>query len=776
MKLQKRKVSASDPMIFKRINMTTAQQKFIVFLILAVCVVAVYCRVGHFDFVNFDDAVYVTENSHVQAGLTAEGFRWAFSTTHAQFWHPLTWLSLMFDGRLYGLTAGGYHFTSLILHTLSTLLLFLLFCRMTGEIWKSGFVAALFALHPLQVESVVWVSQRKDVLSGFFWMLTLCLYVYYTEKPVLRRYWPVLLCFLCGLMSKPMVVTLPVMMILLDYWPLKRFASRKSNGWLWQVREKAPFFVLSAVFSIITIYAQTLGYSPAGFRLKTSLMAFFVYLQKIVWPDSLAVFYPLPDIFPVLQLWGLAVLGVLITAGALVLVRRFPPLLVGWLWFVIALLPVIGLVRSGFFFVADHYVYLPMIGLAVIAGWGVPSLLPRTARWKNIAPAAALVMMAVLTMMTSKQTGYWKNSFELFNHAVLVTKNNRLAFTNRGNAHNIQGRYELAIDDCNAALRLDPEYHYAFFIRGFAYARLEKYEQALKDLTRGLALKPDDASGYSNRGNTYSALGQYENALKDYHQAILLKPDYAEAYHNRGNTYIRLQRYQDALDDFDRAIRLSPHLAEIYYRRGNALSEMGRYDRAIHDYNRGIRLKPDNADAYFNRGNAYYKTGQYELALQDYHAGIRLKEDHAEAYYNRGNTHMKLKQHARAIEDYTKAIALDPAYAKAWNNRGVAYDQTGRAALAIDDYRQAIQLKPDYAEAYYNRGNAVSALKQYEQAIRDYSDAIRLKPDYTQAYNNRAHVCRETGNTAAGCRDAKKACDRGNSRRMKDAIDHQECP
>jgi tetratricopeptide (TPR) repeat protein len=608
----------------------------IVYLILAVCVVAVYCRVGHFDFVNFDDAVYVTKNSHVQAGLTVDGFRWAFSTTHAQFWHPLTWLSLMFDGRLYGLTAGGYHFTSLILHTLSTLLLFLLFCRMTGEIWKSGFVAALFALHPLQVESVVWVSQRKDVLSGFFWMLTLCLYVYYTEKPVLRRYWPVLLCFLCGLMSKPMVVTLPVMMILLDYWPLKRFASRKSNGWLWQVREKAPFFVLSAVFSIITIYAQTLGYSPAGFRLKTSLMAFFVYLQKIVWPDSLAVFYPLPDIFPVLQLWGLAVLGVLITAGALVLVRRFPPLLVGWLWFVIALLPVIGLVRSGFFFVADHYVYLPMIGLAVIAGWGVPSLLPRTARWKNIAPAAALVMMAVLTMMTSKQTGYWKNSFSIAGYSLKVTKNNYNAHNVYGSALVKEGKALEGLNYLNESLRLEPDCADTYLHRGNAYAELENYQQAIVDYSQAIRLHPGGFWAFLSRGMAYEKTGRHSQAIRDYDQTIKINPDSSNAYIYRGELQMKLGHYEQALRDFDQAIRLDPFQADLFNNRGTVSHHLGLYGQAIADYHRAIRLKPDHAEAYNNRGLAYGKLGQLKQAIDDFSEAIALKPDFADAYNNRG--------------------------------------------------------------------------------------------------------------------------------------------
>jgi hypothetical protein len=326
--------------MLNKINISPQRQILIVYIVLTVVTLAVFWQVNQYDFINFDDDVYVTQNSHIQSGITLDGFRWAFSTTYAEFWHPLTWLSLMFDYQLHGLNAGGYHLTNLILHIISTLLLFWLFNRMTGAIWRSAFIAALFALHPLRVESVAWISERKDVLSAFFWMLTLCLYVYYTEKPVIRRYLLVLLCFACGLMSKSMVVTLPIVMILLDYWPLGRLQSQKigpnlmtdimpistkqgkqknksKKGALkknisppnnrklsetkiagiiplWQLREKIPFFIFSAIFSIITLYAQYNMYvkhplHPLGFRIANAPVFFVTYLEKIFWPHDLAL-------------------------------------------------------------------------------------------------------------------------------------------------------------------------------------------------------------------------------------------------------------------------------------------------------------------------------------------------------------------------------------------------------------------------------------------------------------------------------------------------------
>ena len=335
--------------MLNKINISPEKQKLIIYVVLILATLAVFWQVNQYDFVNFDDHVYVTQNSHIQSGITLEGFRWAFCTTYADSYGTLLiWLSLMFDYQLHGLNAGGYHVTNLILHILSALMLFWLFNRMTGAIWRSAFVAFLFALHPFHVESVAWISERKDVLSAFFWMLTLCFYVYYTEKPVIKRYLVVLFCFVCALMSKPMVVTLPVIMILLDYWPLGRFESKEGNYILWQLKEKTPFFILSAVFSFITIYTQ---YHPSvndftlSSRMANASVAFVTYLEKTFWPYDLAVFYPFPYQISAWQVLGATFLILVISAVLLIALKRLPYLFVGWLWFSITLLPVIGIIQ-----------------------------------------------------------------------------------------------------------------------------------------------------------------------------------------------------------------------------------------------------------------------------------------------------------------------------------------------------------------------------------------------------------------------------------------------
>jgi len=569
-------------------------QALIVYIVLTLVTLAVFWQVNQFDFVNFDDPVYVTENSHIQSGITLGGFRWAFSTKYFGLWNPLIWLSFMFDYQLHGLNAGGYHLTNLILHVMSSLLLFWLFNRMTGAIWRSAFVAALFALHPLHVESVAWISERKDVLSAFFWMLTLCFYVCYTEKPVIRRYLPVLLCFACALMSKPMVITLPVVMILLDYWPLGRFDSKKTNLILWQLKEKIPFFVLSAALVIITFYAphfeSYVKDFPLGSRIANAPVSFVTYLEKTFWPHDLAVFYPFSDKLPLWQVFGATLLILVISSAAIVAAKRLPYLFAGWLWYVTTLLPVIGIIQVGDFAMADRYHYLPSIGIGIMLAWGIPSLIKNEDIRKNILFAVVIAFLTIISVLTWQQCGYWKNSIELSNHTLQATKNNYVA------------------NNCLAS---------ALFNEG-------KIEEAIEHYNKALSIIPYYASAYCNRGIAYAALGQYQRAIEDYNKAIRLQPDLALVYYNRGNTFSNLGRYQLAVEDFNEAIRLKPDNAVFYYSRGSAYFKFGKYQRAVEDFNEAIRRKPDDANSYNNRGGVYLIQGNNKLGCYDAQKACKL--------------------------------------------------------------------------------------------------------------------------------------------------------
>jgi protein O-mannosyl-transferase len=498
-----------------KVNISSQKQKLIVYIVLTVVTIAVFWQVNKFNFINIDDDVYVTKNIHVQSGITLNGLRWAFSTTHAEFWHPLTWFSLMLDYHLYGLNAGGYHLTNLVLHILSTLLLFWLFCRMTGAVWKSAFVAALFALHPLRVESVAWISERKDVLSAFFWMLTLCLYVCYTEKPIIKRYLLVLFSFISGLMSKSMVVTLPVVMILLDYWPLGRFKSKKGNLILWQLKEKLPFFIFSSFFSIVTLHAQSRLHveHPLVIRIAHSPISFVTYLKKMFWPHDLAFVYPFPHQLIAWQVLSTTLLIIIISAVVIVMAKRLPYLLVGWMWYAITILPIIGIISVGDP-LADRYIYLPSIGIAIMLAWGAPSLIRSEEISKKILFPAGITMIAILSILTWQQCVYWKTSVDLFNHTLQVTKNNYLAHNNLGLALLAEGKIEEAIDHYNKGIRIKP-YILIFNNRGVAYGELGQYKLAIEDFNNAIGLDPGYPAAYYNRGVAYLLQGKNKYGCQD---------------------------------------------------------------------------------------------------------------------------------------------------------------------------------------------------------------------------------------------------------------------
>jgi Tfp pilus assembly protein PilF len=571
------------------------KQILIVYIVLTLSTLAVFWQVCSFDFINFDDTTYVTINHHIKSGLSLEGLRWSFSTFDADFWHPLTWVSLMVDYQRYELNPGGYHMTNLILHVLTTLLLFWLLNRMTDSIWRSAFVAAAFALHPLHVETVAWIAKRKDVLCAFFWMLTLCLYVLYREKQSIKRYLFVLFSFFLALLSKSMVVTLPVIMILLDYWPLGLFHFQKDEtNILWKkLIEKTPLFILSAIFSIITIYARpylkTLsedhvfyGYLLTS-RLANAPIAFMTYLEKTFWPGNMAVYYPFALQIHLWKFLSSVILIIIISFGVIKAMKRLPCLFVGWLWYFITILPVIGIMQVSPRIQSDNYTYLPSIGIFIMVAWGIPLLVSREEIQKKILFPLSIIILTVLAILSWQQCGHWKNSIELWNHTLRVTKNNYMA-------HN------------NLALFL---------------AEHGRKEEAIEHFSRVISIKPKVAKSYFNRGICYCEIGRYHLAILDFNTAITLKPDYFLAYNNRGIAYAETGQYQKALEDFDKAIRLNTNYSDGYYNRGCAYNKIGEYTLTIKDFNDAIRLNPNFTEGYNNRGLTYLNHGNTELGCYD---------------------------------------------------------------------------------------------------------------------------------------------------------------
>ncbi|MGA2781880.1 MAG: tetratricopeptide repeat protein [Smithella sp.] len=595
-------------------------------LALAILTVIIFWQLKDCGFINFDDNAYIYENTYVQSGLNGSSIGQAFSSELVKiggFWHPVTWLSLMLDYQIFGLNPSGYHLINLFFHVMNTVLLFLILHRMTKKLWPSAFVAALFAIHPLHVESVAWIAERKDVLSTFFWMLTMGAYSYYVEHPGLRRYFFVLLFFILGLMAKPMLVTLPFVLLLLDYWPLHRFQEIKQDHkvqaelfeketvevkkpadpeykWsliyplLW---EKVPLFVLAILSSILAyITVQKVGVVhseafPLSVRIGNAFVSYIAYIGKMIWPSNLAVFYPHPMLLLVpWRVLGSVFLLIAITLLVIWKAKQFPYLATGWLWYAGTLVPVIGIVQVGSFAMADRYTYIPLIGLFIIVAWGVPELLKRWKQRKEILLALGALIILGLSIKTWTQTGYWQNSITLYDHTLKVTDNNWLAYYNRG----------------------------------VTYDKLDNHRQAIEDFSRAIEIYPGFADPYYNRGIVYAGLGNYRQAMEDFSRVIEIKPSFARAYTNRGNAYQELGNYRQAMEDFSRVIEIKPGDADAYYNRGFTYEKLGQHQRAIEDFNETIRLKPDNAGAYCKRGIAHGIIGNNNLGCRDLQKACEL--------------------------------------------------------------------------------------------------------------------------------------------------------
>ena len=496
---------------------------------LVVATFAAYSRVGTFDFNNFDDPDYVVKNDVVQRGLTLEGTKWALTTGFMGNWHPLTWLSHMLDCELFGVDAGAHHITSLVIHCINTILLFWILYRYTGKLERSAFVAGLFALHPLHVESVAWISERKDVLSTLFWLLTMWSYLRYVERRSVWRYLPIAFFFALGLMSKPMLVTLPFVLLLLDYWPLQRWRTRAD--WRRAVIEKAPLFILTVASCLITFAVQKEGGAVGslekfslGTRLGNALVAYTAYIGKALLPENLAVFYPHPEGWPLWQVGGGAIILGVISAVALALARRAPYMIVGWLWFVGTLVPVIGLIQVGDQAYADRYTYIPLVGLFVAIVWGIADASLRF-RWPVFAlRATGVAGLIVCAGVTSAQVNHWRNTETLFGHALEVTKDNHVAHYNLGQSLSLSGRIQEAVEHYHATLRLKPDHEGAHNNLGLTYAIYGRWSEATNHYAQALRANTNNADALFNMAMALSRLRDTNNALAHLRRVLELNP------------------------------------------------------------------------------------------------------------------------------------------------------------------------------------------------------------------------------------------------------------
>ena len=536
-------------------------------LAIAVAIVFVYWDLSRHQFVIVDDPVYVAHNPHVQSGLTPQSIKWAFTTTRAEFWHPLTWLSYMMDSQVFKGRPAGFLITNLLLHIFNSILVYLIFIRMTGSRWPSAFMAAVFALHPLHVESVAWIAERKDVLSAVFWMLTTYAYIRYVERPGWQRYLVVCGCLILGLMAKPMAVTLPFALLLLDYWPLGRLNPLKSPAAsipsaLRLIREKLPLFMITAVFSLIAFVVQKSGGGidpsgqyPLANRVCNAVVSYADYLFKLIWPRNLAVFYPFPEHFPILEVGGAAGLLVVLSVWAVKSARRYPFLIVGWLWFLGTLTPVIGLIKIGDFALADRYMYIPIIGPCIMIAWGLPAFLAGLPHKRAVLATAALTALAALTLATHWQVRIWTNSFTLFGHALQATTKNYYAHYGLGHAWAGQGQWDKAAGHFLKAVEINPAKATLQNDLGRSLARQGKLKEAAKRFTKALDINPRLSAAHFNLANVLVAKKQFDRAVFHYSEALKPHADTAAAGSGPAPDYHELAAAYDTPAKINSAVR-----------------------------------------------------------------------------------------------------------------------------------------------------------------------------------------------------------------------------
>jgi tetratricopeptide (TPR) repeat protein len=531
---------------------------------------SVYFQVRHFDFVNYDTPEYVYDNRNVRQGLSVEGLNWALTATYMSNWHPITWLSHMLDVTLFGLSPGPHHLMSLAIHILNAVLLFILLLNITEHPVRSGLVAALFALHPLHVQSVVWVAERKDLLSTLFFFLSIISYVQYVKKNNIKGYFAVLIFFILGLMSKPMIVTLPFVLLLMDFWPLRRidpYLSLQGKKPLSTafVFDKIPLFVLSGVSSIITLFAQQSGGAVASFnhipfrtRLANALVSYLVYLNKLFWPDNLAAIYPYPEQLSVaLVVFSIACFAV-ISLLSFKLMKSRPWFIVGWLWFVITLVPVIGIVQVGMQPMADRYTYIPSVGIFIIMSWTLFYLLERHSINKENMVPIALSIISVYSVVSWQQVGHWKDSKTLFEHAISVTKNNFIAHNNLGHHLLENNDLESATLHFERAIQINPNFETAHLNLGISLSRKGRFDNAIEHYKTAIEINPEYSTAYSNLGNAYFRKNELKRAIPCYLQALKLEPDFSDAYSNLGAVMVRLGDNEKAFELFRNALKLDP--------------------------------------------------------------------------------------------------------------------------------------------------------------------------------------------------------------------------
>jgi len=697
------------------------RSEIIICLVLVGLTLVVFGQVINYDFVNYDDRDYVTQNRHVQAGWTRDSVLWALKAKTHGHWHPLTWLSHMTDSQLFGLNPGFHHLTNLVLHITNALLLFWVLNWMTGAKYRSAFVAAMFALHPLHVEPVAWVAARKDLLSTFFWMLSIGAYIYYVKRPGVLRYAVVLAMFVLGLMSKAMIVTLPLVLLLLDYWPLGRWQVQTEAGQansaelkvfqkknqirlgLRLISEKVLFFLLLGGSAFITVLFMRYERLPV-FNLSkilpkahfiTQALVFYVqYTFKMIWPFDLATPYPKPEIPSVWQAVGAAAFLMVISGLAVDWYRRKPYLFVGWLWYLVTLLPVIGLVKFGPHTLADRYTYISLIGLFIIIAWGVPDIIAGRRRRRLVLGAAAGIVVAGCVVTSFIQTAYWQNSVTLLTHTVEVTDDNWLAHTNLGVALKNEGRFEEAEFHYKEALRINPNDFMAFTNLGFAKMYQGKHEEGTQHFYEAIKRNPGDAQAHFALGVILKDQGNCEEASKHFAESLRISPRNPKAHVNFGLCADSVGNHSQSIRHFSEALKIDPDNMSARMNLGIVLMKQGQRKEAIDHFQEAVRLNSNDAKAHNILGMALNEDGRLDEAAGHLRISLRIKPGNPGAINQLGIVAVKQGNLNEAERHFSEVLRIDPANPKVRMNLGLALKDQGKIEDAVKQFSEVLRISP----------------------------------------------------------------------------------
>jgi protein O-mannosyl-transferase len=710
----------------------------LVCLLLACATLTLYWPVHTHEFVNYDDWDYVSKNPHLRAGVSKDAIHWAFSSISGAntYWHPLTWMSHMLDCQLFGVKPGPHHLVSAFFHTVNVLLLFLVLNRMTCAFWRSALVAALFASHPLQIDTVAWIAERKNLLSVFFVLLCLAAYQRYARKRSLWRYLPVFFLFCLALMSKALVVTLPCLLLVLDFWPLRRLSlsnlssktsSPEAGGRQPQIHypaaslqflilEKLPLFIPVAVSCYLMILKhQLLGEIssgetlPLGARICNALVSYMRYCGKTIWPAHLAVYYPHPGWWPV---WQVAV-AIAFLSGVSFLVlwsaRSRPYLLAGWLWFLGSLVPAIGIVQAGLQSMADRFFYLPAIGLLIMLVWGMAELFARWPQGKLLLPTLSAASLLVASLLTTRQLRHWQNTSTLFEHDLAVAGDNFIA-------------RNILAEVC--------------FAKGH-------YEEALAHLRKAVDLQPANYTGYSGIALVLNAQGKFAEAIPFSQKALAIEPAYPDAHANLGVSFQKLGRLAEAEEQLREAVRLAPDCAqsaEFCGRLAIVLLQQGKLDQALPLFEQSLRADPNNLDIRAQYISLLLKQGSLGQAVAQGQTALRLAPESPDALNNYGAALFAQGSAEQALVCFQKALQLKPGFPEAHNNCGIALAAQGGFDQAIPHFKEAVRVKPDFLDAHSRLIQAFIREGRINEAVAEYRQLLRQPPESAEVMNNLAWI------------------------------------